>query len=114
MKHKWTLDELIDSWTLLPNELAFVNRAKTDHTRLGLALLLKYFQIEGRFPRRQRDVPQAAIEFVARQLEIATIAYASYRCSCRSKGKNKGGFGSGSEKQNRQGSTTAGNSSLGE
>lgn len=78
MKHKWTLDELIDSWTLLPNELEFVNRTKTDHTRLGLTVLLKYFQIEGRFPHRQRDVPQVAIEFVARQLEIAPAAYASY------------------------------------
>jgi hypothetical protein len=24
MKHNWTLDELIDSWTLLPNEIKLV------------------------------------------------------------------------------------------
>ena len=62
MKQKWALDELIDVWTLSSNELALVNRGKADHNRLGCAVLLKYFQIEGRFPRRQHDVPQTAIE----------------------------------------------------
>lgn len=84
MKHKWTLDELIDSWTLLPDELELVNRNKTEHTKLGLAVLLKYFQLEGRFPRRQRDVPQTAIEFVARQLRIAPAAYDRYDWQGRS------------------------------
>lgn len=51
MKHNWTLDELIDSWTLLPNELELIGGSKADHNRLAFALLLKYFQIEGKFPR---------------------------------------------------------------
>ena len=76
MKQKWTLDELIDNWMLLPDEQILVTRYKTAPNRLGAALLLKYFEIEGRFPRRQRDVPQAAVEFVARQLKIPAAIFA--------------------------------------
>jgi len=78
MKHKWTLDELIDGWTLLPNELALVNSSKTDHNRLGFALLLKYFQLEGKFPRHRGEVPQTAVDYVARQLKLSPEAYQGY------------------------------------
>jgi hypothetical protein len=78
MKHKWTLDELIDQWTLLPTELELVKRSKTAHNQLGAALLLKYFQVDSRFPRRQRDVPQAAIEYIAKQLNISADQYTQY------------------------------------
>ena len=78
MKQNWTLDELIDSWLLLPAEEALVNRHKTDTNRLGVALLLKYFQIVGRFPHRRRDIPQAAVTFVARQLRISDRLLAEY------------------------------------
>ena len=71
MKHNWTLDELIDSWTLLPNELALANQSRAAHNRLGFAMLLKYFQIEGRFPGHRRDVPMMAIDYVARQLKLS-------------------------------------------
>ena len=78
MKHNWTLDELIDHWTLLPNELALANQSRATHNRLGFALLLKYFQIEGRFPRHRRDVPIIAIDYVARQLKLAPDTYSTY------------------------------------
>jgi TnpA family transposase len=78
MKHKWTLDELIDHWTLLPNDLELVNRRRTDSNRLGFAIVLKYFQIEGRFPRRRREVPQAVIEYVAKQLQVTPQLYHQY------------------------------------
>ena len=78
MKQKWTLDELIDNWVLLPAEHTLVSRYKTDTNKLGVALLLKYFQIAGRFPRRHRDVPQAAAAFVARQMQVSDAIYAEY------------------------------------
>lgn len=50
MKRQWTADDLAEHWTLSPDERALLaNRAPA--TRLGFALLLKYFQHEGRFPR---------------------------------------------------------------
>jgi TnpA family transposase len=70
MRHSWTIDELIDTWTLLPNELKLITRANMEVNKLGYALLLKYFQFEGKFPHLPTDIPQVAISFVARQLDI--------------------------------------------
>lgn len=78
MKHKWTLDELIDSWTLLPDELELVSSSKADHNRLLFALLLKYFQIEGKFPRYRREIPQTATDYVARQLKVSPDVFQQY------------------------------------
>ncbi len=83
MKHNWTLDELIDSWTLLPNEMDLVSGSKASHNRLGFALLLKYFQIEGKFPRYRREVPQTAVDYVARQLKLSSEVYQQYEWSGR-------------------------------
>lgn len=54
MKRNWSPEELIESWTLLPLEAALLDN-KTGPTRLGFALLFKFFQQEynmvmGRFP----------------------------------------------------------------
>jgi hypothetical protein len=68
MKRLWTNDDLVVQWILQPNELALLEY-KEDANRLGFALLLKYFQIDGRFPRQKHDVPVPAITFVANQLE---------------------------------------------
>ncbi|MCP4360162.1 MAG: Tn3 family transposase [Chloroflexi bacterium] len=78
MKHQWTLDELIDSWTIQPNEWELCQRQRTEPNKLGFALLLKCFQIQARFPSQQTDVPQAAIEFVARQLKLSSAHFMSY------------------------------------
>lgn len=43
------LDELVEHFTLLPDESALL-RNKFGATRLGFALLLKYFIRAGRFP----------------------------------------------------------------
>lgn len=83
MKHNWTLDELIDSWTLLPNELELIGGSKADHNRLAFALLLKYFQIEGKFPRHRREIPQTAVDYVARQLKLSPEVYQRYEWSGR-------------------------------
>ncbi len=57
MKHKWTLDELIDSWTLLPNELDLVSSSKANqaqnqntaenvpHWRVNLAISTSYLNL---------------------------------------------------------------------
>ena len=78
MKHNWTLDELSQSWTLRPKELVLVRVGKADHNRLGFAVLLKYFQLEGKFPRYRHAVPQAGVTFLARQLKIRPEVYQAY------------------------------------
>ncbi len=70
MKRQWTNEELIDNFTLLPKELDLIGDSKTDHNLLGFAMLLKYFQYEGRFPSQKQDVPSMVIVHLAQQGEI--------------------------------------------
>jgi Domain of unknown function (DUF4158) len=44
------LDELVDHWTLLKDERELI-AGKRGPTRLGFALLLKFYARAGRFPR---------------------------------------------------------------
>jgi hypothetical protein len=50
MRRVWTPEDLIASWTLVEDDWRLVGN-KTGTARLGFALLLKFFELEGRFPR---------------------------------------------------------------
>ena len=49
MQRDWPADELAEQWILLPGERELLAN-KTGATRLGFAVLLKFFQCEARFP----------------------------------------------------------------
>jgi hypothetical protein len=49
MQQCWRVDELIEAWTLDPDDLRLIAN-KTGATRLGFAVLLKFFELEARFP----------------------------------------------------------------
>ena len=70
MKRNWQPEELIEHWTLLPNELDLLTK-KTATNRLAIALLLKYFEYEGRFPVSKAEIPSDAIRYVAELLQDA-------------------------------------------
>ena len=77
MKRQWDIEELIEHFTLVEDDLdALVNKAGP--TRLGYALLLKCFQYEGRFPLAKYDIPKAVVDYVARQLKLDPTLYALY------------------------------------
>lgn len=78
MKRVWNPDELADQWTLTPRERVLVGWQKGDHTALGFAVLLKYVQIDGRFPRTRHEVPPAAIAHLAHQLSLPATAFIAY------------------------------------
>jgi TnpA family transposase len=82
MKRQWQPDELIESFILLPNELALVPNYQTnakDHNQLGFAVLLKFFQLEGRFPQHLGEIPQIVVEFVAKQLKLTHQSFLDYK-----------------------------------
>ena len=56
MAQEYDGEELMVDWTLLPAEAAW-SSSKRGPARLGFAVLLKFFQREGRFPQRPQDVP---------------------------------------------------------
>src|SRR3954453_14687326 len=74
MKRHWEIDDLVEQWTLLPDELAWLGK-KTGSTRLGFALLLKFFQIEGRFPLAKNEIPPPVIRFLAKQIGVPMAEY---------------------------------------
>lgn len=69
----WTL--VGDDWRLLGN--------KTGATRLGFALLLKFFELEARFARGVHDFPARAVAYVAEQVGVAVSALETYDFSER-------------------------------
>jgi TnpA family transposase len=62
-------DELIEHWTLVGDELGLLT-GRTGPVKLGLALWLKFFIAEGRFPSGRSELPDEAVAWVARQLKV--------------------------------------------
>ena len=75
-------DELIDCWTLVGGELELV-AGKRGATRLGFALLLRFYTERGRFPRGRGEFPDAAVDYVARQVAVPAAELAFYEWSGR-------------------------------
>ena len=90
MKQQWTSQELIDHWELTQNEIVLAQSiSKIDHNQLGYALMLKYFQSEGKFPQRKQDIPDQIIIHIARQLRIQESAYVSYNWTGRTQKRHR-------------------------
>jgi hypothetical protein len=83
MHREWSTEELVASWTLIGDDWDLVGN-KTGPTRLGFALLLKFFEIEARFPRGVTELPSAAIDYAAGQVKVKPEALGSYRWDGRS------------------------------
>lgn len=77
MKRLWTQEELIEHWTLTPDELALLGN-KVGATRLGFVVLLRAFQHEGAFPVGKHEVPAPVVAFLARQVGVPAAAYLEY------------------------------------
>jgi TnpA family transposase len=77
MAQEYDGEELVVYWTLLPAEAALVG-GKRGPARLGFAVLLKFFQREGRFPQRPQDVSPAAIAHLAAQVGIPVAQWRAY------------------------------------
>src|SRR5262245_44041494 len=82
MRRQWTSDELIEYWTISSQDLTAPGN-KTGTTRLGFAVMLKYFQREGRFPRGRADVPLAVATFLAGQVNTPAEGWRAYRWDSR-------------------------------
>jgi hypothetical protein len=74
---EWSSDELIGSWTLVGEDWKLVGN-KSGVTRLGFAVLLKFFEIKARFPRSAEEVPPRAVAYVAEQVKVDPDAFAEY------------------------------------
>src|SRR5262245_23756004 len=69
MRQHLTPQELDEHCTVLPQAHTLLAQ-KSPAPRLGWAILLKYFQWEGRFPTAWHDVPRAVIRHLAERLGV--------------------------------------------
>lgn len=79
---EWADEELVASWTLVGEDWSLVGN-KTGATRLGFAVLLKFFEIEARFPRSAEEVPPSAVAYLAEQLTVEPEVFTGYDWSGR-------------------------------
>jgi hypothetical protein len=77
MKRTWTSEELLEHFTLIPDEFAAIGN-KSGATRLGFAVLLKCLQYEGRFPRSRQEVAPEVVRFLATQVGVDATLFAQY------------------------------------
>jgi hypothetical protein len=77
MKRTWTPEELLEHFTLLPDELEAVGN-KSGPTRLEFAVLLKCLQYEARFPRSRQEVAPEVVRFLAAQVGVDAMLFAQY------------------------------------
>ena len=82
MQREWEPEDLVAAWTLLDDDWVLVAN-KTGHSRLGFALLLKFFEAEARFPRHAGELPSAAVDYVAAQVKVGADQLAKYAWSGR-------------------------------
>ena len=83
VKPDWETEELVENWTLLPQELELVKK-KVDAGQIGFAILLKYFQIEARFPHSSTEISETIVRYIASQLNIDSSLYSQYNWQGRS------------------------------
>jgi hypothetical protein len=83
MKRIWQPEELVEHWTLLPDELALLTH-KNEPNRLGFALLLKFFQLCARFPLSSQEIPAIVVNYVAKVISVPPEKYREYDWQGRS------------------------------
>ncbi|MFI9587003.1 DUF4158 domain-containing protein [Streptomyces sp. NPDC052236] len=64
VRQEWEPEDLIEVWTLLEEDRERL-RNKSEANRLGFALLLKFFEVEARFPENAEEFPAPAVSYVA-------------------------------------------------
>lgn len=79
VRQEWSTEDLIGSWTLVGEDWRLVGN-KTGATRLGFGLLLKFFELEVRFPQKPEEVPA----YMAEQLKVDASEFAVYSWAGRS------------------------------
>ncbi|NVK79391.1 Tn3 family transposase [Streptomyces morookaense] len=77
MRQEWSPEELLANWTLVDGDWDLVAN-KSGATRLGFSLLLKFFELEGRFPDVLEEVPPAAVEYVADLVKVPATDFTKY------------------------------------
>ena len=77
VRQEWSPEDVVACWTLVDGDWDLVVN-KSGPTRLGFCLMLKFFEIEGRFPEFIEEFPQPAVEYVAGLVKVPAAEVAKY------------------------------------
>ena len=83
MKRYWSEPEFESHWTISVEERKLIAKQKGAAHRLGLALLHLFLKLEGRFPRKHREIPATVIAYVGAQIAVHPTLFAKYSLSGR-------------------------------
>ena len=70
-------DELIGNWTLVGDELEQLS-GRRGATKLGFAVLLRFYAVHGRFPSGRSEIPDQAVAHVARLVDVPAAELGFY------------------------------------
>ena len=73
MRRWWPADELIERWSLTPEDLSLLV-GRIDAGKLGLAAQLAYWRRYGAFPDEETDLAPAVIAHLAAQVGVGAGA----------------------------------------
>lgn len=82
MRRDWEPEDLVASWTLVDEDWRLIAN-KSGATRLGFALLLKFYELEACFPRDVDELPAAAVAYIAGQVKVEADQITKYTWSGR-------------------------------
>jgi hypothetical protein len=74
--------DVADCWALTPTEQSLV-MGKNRGNRLGFALLLLFFRVQGRFPNAQEEIDPGVVDLVAQQLGMAVSSCNGFDTAAR-------------------------------
>ncbi|GGY47465.1 Tn3 family transposase [Streptomyces tanashiensis] len=77
MRQEWSPEDVVACWTLVDGDWDLVAN-KSGPTRLGFCMMLKFFEIEDRFPEFIEEFPQPAVEYVAGLVKVPPAELAKY------------------------------------
>jgi hypothetical protein len=76
------MSSFVGSWTLVDEDRRLIAN-KTGATRLGFALLLKFFELDARFPASVEELPPPAVAYVAERVKVDPADLSAYRWTGR-------------------------------
>jgi len=89
MKRCWDEQDLIEHWTLIAAERELLAN-RTERGSIGVVVLLKFFQLNGRFPHHHKDVPGPVLAFIGEQLSpVPPTAWFDYDLKGRSSQRDR-------------------------
>jgi hypothetical protein len=62
VRREWEPEDVVACWTLVEQDERELVSYKRGATRLGFALMLKFFELEARFPRHASEFPYEATD----------------------------------------------------